>query len=207
MKLGNVSKETAIDLIKMVNGLHGLKYDGHVDYTAKSGQRTKFDYVTLGSLLKEIKKDNNFAVLEPLGTDESGEPALQVILVHKSGETLVSDYYKLRTIPGGSKQDEGSAITYTKRYALGSFLGVSTETDDDGKMASESVNGEATNLKPAKAKKEITATEKQLGMIKNIYKDNVEELKELLKSIGKEKIDELTITEASNIIKSKKEVK
>ncbi|MCX4255077.1 MAG: hypothetical protein OSJ63_07455, partial [Bacilli bacterium] len=38
---------------------------------------------------------------------------------------------------------------------------------------------------------------------KNLYKDDVEELMALLKHIGKKKVDELTLLEASSLIKRK----
>lgn len=49
----------------------------------------------------------------------------------------------------------------------------------------------------------IMIQDSQVAIIKNLYKDDVEELKALLKHIGKKKIDELTLLEASNLIKRK----
>lgn len=46
----------------------------------------------------------------------------------------------------------------------------------------------------------IPATEKQLSMIKNLYESKVEKLTEILNELGKKKINELSIQEASNII-------
>ena len=53
--------------------------------------------------------------------------------------------------------------------------------------------------------KVIPATEKQLELIKNIFKDKKLELKNILAVIGKKKIDELTVQEASKIISENKE--
>lgn len=132
MNISKVSPEFATDLIKLVNGCRGLTYNAKVDYVSrKTGQRTKFEYVTLDKIYSHIKQDNNFSILEPLGTNENGEPALQIVLIHKSGEVITSDYYTLRVPKDSSKQDEGSAITYTKRYAIGSFLGICTDEDND----------------------------------------------------------------------------
>lgn len=132
MNITKVSPEFATDLIQLVNSCKGITYNAKVDYTSKkTGQRTKFEYVTLDKIYAHVKSDNNFALLEPLGTNENGQSALQIILVHKSGEAITSDYYLLRTPENASKQDEGAAITYTKRYALGSFLGLCTDEDND----------------------------------------------------------------------------
>lgn len=50
----------------------------------------------------------------------------------------------------------------------------------------------------------IPATQKQLDLIKEMYEKDLEELKSLLAGIGKKKIDELSVQEASNIIAKKK---
>lgn len=131
MKIEKVSPEFATDLIKLINSCKGIKYNAKVDFTSKTGQRTKFEYTTLDKIYAHVKNNDNFALLEPLGTNEAGQPAVQIILIHKSGEAITSDYYALNLPNNGKKQDEGSAITYTKRYALGSFLGISTDVDND----------------------------------------------------------------------------
>jgi len=134
MNITAVSPEFAVDLIGLVNSLKGIVRGETV--SSESG-KFKFKYVTLDALLDKIKENGNFALIQPIGTDEQGESALQTILVHKSGQALTSDYYKLRVPEKGTKQAEGSAITYTKRYALGAFLGISTEEDDDAGSKSD----------------------------------------------------------------------
>lgn len=131
MDISKVSKEFAEDLIGLINSCKNVTYNAEVDFVNKKGQRTHFKYVTLDKMYAIVKENPNFALLEPLGTNEQGRPAVQIILIHKSGEALTSDYYELALPASGSKQDEGSAITYTKRYALGSFLSISTDEDND----------------------------------------------------------------------------
>lgn len=55
-----------------------------------------------------------------------------------------------------------------------------------------------------KEEKFIPATEKQLQMIQDLFKERVEELKTILSGLNKTKIVELSIQEASNIIKEEK---
>jgi hypothetical protein len=131
MNITKISAEMATDLIELVNSLKGITYNAKVDYTLKNGGKKAFDYVTLDKIYSLVKANSNFALLEPLGTDEQGNSAVQIILIHKSGESITSDYYKIRVDEKSSKQDEGAAITYTKRYALGSFLGICTDEDYD----------------------------------------------------------------------------
>lgn len=131
MNIEKVSREFAVDLIELVNSCKGIKYNKKVKIQTKSGKNLEFEYTTLDRIYAHVKNNPNFALLEPIGTNEAGQPAVQIILIHKSGEALTSDYYALNLPHNGSKQDEGSAITYTKRYALGSFLGISTDVDND----------------------------------------------------------------------------
>lgn len=140
MNITKVSPEFARDLIELVNSLKGISYNAKVNCTNRSGQTITYEYVTLDKIYSKIKENNNFAVLQPLGTNEHGESALQVILIHKSGEAITSDYYKIRVNENGSKQDEGAAITYTKRYALGSFLGLCTDEDNDANPTGEGMD-------------------------------------------------------------------
>lgn len=132
MNITKVSPEFATDLIELINSLKGIKYNKKVKFTSKkTGQITEFEYTTLDKIYAHVKSNDNFALLEPIGTNEAGQPAVQIVLIHKTGEAITSDYYALNLPNNGSKQDEGSAITYTKRYALGSFLGISTDVDND----------------------------------------------------------------------------
>ena len=154
MKVEKVSQEFAKDLIELVNSLKGITYNAKVSYG-----NTKFEYVTLDKIYLHVKNNPNFAILEPLGTNENGQSALQVILIHRSGEALTSDYYQLRVPENAKKQDEGAAITYTKRYALGSFLGVCTDEDNDANPEGKGMemSGKPKTEEP---KKEKPKTEK-----------------------------------------------
>lgn len=131
MNITKISPEFATDLIELINSCKGIKYNSKVKIKTKTGREIEFEYTTLDKIYAHVKSNNNFALLEPIGTNEAGQPAVQIILIHKSGEAITSDYYALNLPLNGSKQDEGSAITYTKRYALGSFLGISTDGDND----------------------------------------------------------------------------
>ena len=91
----------------------------------------KSTYADLGSVWDSVRKllaDNELAIIQ-MPTDVGG---VTTILSHSSGEYLASTCY----IP--AKEDAhgvGSAISYARRYALASFVGVVTGDDDDGNMA------------------------------------------------------------------------
>src|SRR3990167_3162797 len=106
----------------------------------------KSKYADLASIIE--------AVREPLADNKlsfsqfpTGENGLTTILMHESGE-FIEDTYFLKPVDA-KPQSAGSCLTYARRYALSAVLGISTEEDDDGNMASEpSVQyGESTKKK------------------------------------------------------------
>jgi len=61
-----------------------------------------------------------------------GVIVLNTRIAHKSGQWIESDY----PVGGfGKPQEMGSAMTYARRYALFSMVGVAGEDDDDGNAA------------------------------------------------------------------------
>lgn len=188
----NLTKEVAVDLIKLVNSISGLSKSKSVSYPTKVGVKS-FHYVPLDDILSKLKEDNNFALMQPIGKDENGITGVKCILVHKSGHVIESDIYPLQlqlkktndeTI---TLQDVGSEITYRKRYALGSFLGMATEEDNDGD------DSEALEVVDRKA------TKKQIEILLKHYKGAALEI--LLKENNIEKIEDITLKVASHLIR------
>jgi hypothetical protein len=64
--------------------------------------------------------------------DADGRFVLVTWLMHKSGQWMCGQY-PLNTYE--RPQEQGSALTYAKRYAAGAVLGISAEVDDDGAAA------------------------------------------------------------------------
>ena len=126
MDLTKISPEFARDLIELVNDLGDLQKTAAVSYGA-----TRFHYVPLDDMLARVKANNNFALLQPLGVMQDGRPCIKCLLIHKSGESIISDPYPLRIKEGAKKQDEGAEITYSRRYCLASFLGIASDEDTD----------------------------------------------------------------------------
>jgi hypothetical protein len=95
-----------------------------------------YAYADLGSALDAVLPAllyNKIAVLQPVGTTESGWIAVHTTLLHESGQWMGST---LKMKPTNSDpQSAGSAITYARRYALLATCGLAAE-DDDGKHAS-----------------------------------------------------------------------
>jgi len=123
----------------------------------------KSSYADLGSVWDSVRKllaDNELAIIQ-MPTDIGG---VTTILSHSSGEFISSTMY----IP--SKEDAhgvGSAISYARRYALASFVGVITGEDDDGNGAITSKTRLKESLKTNTSKPKLSA-EKYNAMIKAV---------------------------------------
>jgi hypothetical protein len=107
---------------------------------------SKTQYATLDSIIEAIKTpllENGLSVIQaPTQTD--GKTVVLTRILHTSGE-----YFEISTplfLAKDNMQGFGSAITYAKRYALGSFFNIATETDDDANNASG--NGKPAQQQP-----------------------------------------------------------
>ena len=167
MDLTKISPEFARDLIELVNDLGDLQKTAAVSYGA-----TRFHYVPLDDMLARIKQNNNFALLQPLGVMQDGRPCIKCLLIHKSGESLVSDPYPLRIKEGAKKQDEGAEITYSRRYCLASFLGIASDEDTDA-------NNEGNPTREARPT--LPRREQQTQQQPPITKETGEEINRLIK--------------------------
>lgn len=187
----NITPEIATDLIELVNQLKGLEKSAQVNYSVKNRNtgewmKKSFDYVPLDNILNKIKENQNFALLQPIGIDENGVCGVKCILVHKSGHVFETNTYPFAVKEDAKLQDEGSEITYRKRYSLGAFLGMATEEDTDGN------DDEATNSEERKA------SPKQVEILAKNYTG--ENLDKLLKMNGIEKLEDMAMTKASELI-------
>lgn len=91
-----------------------------------------FDINGLLDAVKPVLNKHGVVLLQPL-TNIDGKLALETRLVDAvSGETIVSSVCPIQG--GDNAQKDGSGITYYRRYALQSLLGLEAE-DDDGNSA------------------------------------------------------------------------
>lgn len=108
------------------------KKNGHVD-TGKYG----YDYVLLDDLIKSIDdgiKDTGLSWRQEVEVNQ-GTIRVRTIISHSNGYDYDSPWITLSS--GAKPQDIGSAITYAKRYSLGTTFGISSESDDDGEAAQQ----------------------------------------------------------------------
>lgn len=127
--------------------------------TAKMGTYS-YRYADLADMWDAIREPlhtNGLAVTQPLvAASTAGLMAIKTIIWHTSGqkEEEVFEF----PAAGRTAQEIGSQITYMRRYALGSALGLSTDDDDDGNAASRAKT-EPRKPQPAKTPAEVARVE------------------------------------------------
>ena len=112
-----------------------VKFQSSVSKVAKESNNPFFKskYASLANILDTIQKP-----LSESGLAISQFPdanALTTIILHaESGEWMESSYV-MPVAKQNDPQAMGSAMTYARRYALGSILNLNIDDDDDGEKA------------------------------------------------------------------------
>lgn len=84
----------------------------------------------------------------------AGQIAIETLIIHESGEFLSAGVLSVPIAGLMNIQDHGAAITYVRRYALQTALGIATEEDDGNAAAAaggNSVPVTVTSVKPQNA--------------------------------------------------------
>ena len=105
-----------------------------VSFPTKVGQK-EYNYAPLEEVIEATRKalsDNGLAIMQPTKIIE-GKLIVETLLSHNSGEWIKGEI--LIESQDASPQSKGSALTYARRYALSSMLGVASEEDDDAERA------------------------------------------------------------------------
>lgn len=137
-------------------------FQGEVEQPSlnKENPYFKSKYVDLSGVLKAAQKTMAKHGLSIAQLIDGGD--IITLLSHKSGQWFKS------VCPIGSyknQQDRGSAITYTKRYAICAILGIAADTDDDGNSATDAdkKNGGMQTGRSAKGVSQVAFTGAQLN--------------------------------------------
>lgn len=154
--------------------------------TAKVGDKYSYKYVDIAQI-HEFLDANNLGYYQYIDRLDGDDYIMTVRIV--DGEELPA----LRgarvvdaTLIGVNNpaQQQGSALTYARRYSLLMAFGLATEDDDAQSLTTE--------------KEDKKATPKQVEVLKKYYTG--ENLDKLLASNNLEKIEDISITKASELI-------
>lgn len=124
------SSQMGADLVAALATLQDPVKDGKVN----AGQRS-YTFLTLSQLLNTARTTlgaHNLAVMQwPERTDDGVQ--VHTTLIHTSGQRM--DFAPLGIRCSPDAQSVGSAVTYSRRYALAAILGLAGADDDDGHHA------------------------------------------------------------------------
>jgi hypothetical protein len=131
---------------------------GKVSGTSKSGRDFNYEYkyADISDVLKNCRAalaKHEIAVTQPTAVD-GGTLFIRTRLLHSSGQWIESDY-PVCSIQG-DHQKMGAAMTYARRYALTSLVGVAADEDTDGAGAAEA-EAPKGNSRAKRTMKEISA--------------------------------------------------
>lgn len=159
----------------------------------KSGKNKhlNFDYYELSDFLTPATEELSKEGLCPVFTIETDDMGVEVayLRVYGDGDPIVFQMPTADPNMGNPIQSAGAKQTYCKRYLYMNLLELS-EYDAVDASAGE---------KPEKVK---NATEKQVLMIKTLYDE--ENIRKMLEFYQINSLEELTIDQASTVIKRKK---
>jgi len=134
------TSEDISELAKALAVAQGKITDAQRDNTADTG-KFKYKYADLAQCLqigRPVLSENGLSIVQFPGSTESGDMKLTTRLMHDSGQWIEDDFDMPITIPLNKEgremnppaQAAGIVITYMRRYAYTSVLGISQEDTD-----------------------------------------------------------------------------
>lgn len=169
-------------------------FQGEIEDLTKDKKGYGYKYADLAQCLKIIRpllKKNGLSITQIPGFNDE-RVSLETVIMHESGEWIGGTVEIPVTVGKGMipAQAYGSTISYARRYALVSHLGIATEDDDLSSIA-KTVNSDSShqtvlsNQVPhrtlgdllERVKNKINGDEDRLKKICEFYK--VENLKEI----------------------------
>lgn len=169
-----------------------VKRNQTAEVKTKSGSNYSYKYVDIAHI-HEYLEENNMRYYQYIDRIDNDDYIMTIKIIDGKEQPAIRGARVVdATLMGVNNpaQQQGSALTYARRYSLLMAFGLATEDDDAQSLSTEKV---------------VNATERQLDLIKKIYQDKKIELKEIMEQYNKTKIEELTLKEASEIIAKAKE--
>jgi hypothetical protein len=116
----------------------------------REGDRT-FRYASLSSGLDIVRKSlgrHEIATVQTTAIDEAGLIRLTTVLAHSSGEWVSSDWPVCQVSETAAPHRMGAALTYARRYALFTLVGIAGEDDLDAPDLPKPANQTSEPEKP-----------------------------------------------------------
>lgn len=149
-------KNLAIALAKFQNEVKDPRKD-------KNNPFFKSSYVALDGLMASVRpvlSKYGLSILQAPASQGDGAVSLQTMIMHESGEFMIFPEFMIKAAKNDA-QSLGSAITYARRYALSTVLGVAWDNDDDGNAGTFGTTAQTpynANTRPTKAQNTYSNT-------------------------------------------------
>jgi hypothetical protein len=152
--IGTIAAALAKAQAQLVNPEKSLI--GTIQSEPGSGARRSFRYAPLSSGLDIVRKtlsQHEIATVQTTSIDEAaGIVQLSTVLAHSSGEWIASDWPVCAISETAAPHRMGAALTYARRYALFTLVGIAGEDDADAPdllspVAPETKPGSSIGLK------------------------------------------------------------
>ncbi len=112
----------------------------------------KSRYATLGNIVHKVRPVlalHGLYFVQRVEQDDAGRQGVRTIFGHKSGGQIDAGLTIVTPRKDGA-HEQGSALTYARRYGLCAALGIVDEQDDDGNAAA--AGGQNGHWRPVQAK-------------------------------------------------------
>jgi hypothetical protein len=131
-------------------------------YDSRTDSQRNFRYASLASgldIIRRVLGSQQIAVTQTTDIDRSnGTINLTTLLVHTSGEWISSDWPVCHLSETSAPRRMGAALTYARRYALFTMVGIAGEDDLDAPdMAKDGPKGEVKAAEPVSGARQALA--------------------------------------------------
>ena len=192
-----MQSDTTTEIIKALIAFAKADVKITKDKLGQAGGSRKYQYASLDAVVAEIRgplADCGLFVSQTGMMDEDGTELLATTIHHESGEYIrgVQPLHIDKT-KSNTSQAHGSAMTYSRRYALAAALGLALEDDDDAQSLG---NNNSNKIIPLK--KQPTEQEKTKNFVdteRNISGGSDTAVTVVLKIRGYKSIDDVKTSE------------
>lgn len=130
--------KTSESITKIASAL--VKAQGELNAVHKDGNNPHFrsKYATLQNIVESTRdtlRKHGLAVVQTFNETDGTYISLNTTVLHESGEYITGTFSMRPT--KADPQGLGSATSYARRYCYSAAIGIVTDEDDDGNMASQ----------------------------------------------------------------------
>src|ERR1700733_14446541 len=148
--ISNLAAALAKAQIELVNPEKSLT--ATIQSAGSEGKVQTFSYASLSSGLDIVRKtfgQHEIATVQTTGVDQTtGIINLTTLLAHASGEWIASDWPVCSVIETETPHRMGAALTYARRYALFTLVGIAGEDDLDAPDIAAPISHRPEPVKP-----------------------------------------------------------